>query len=281
MFIQYRNGRRSNPTLQMETREEETLKVILQCTSQKESNGASSSTKILSFPSLPTTVAEVKAQIEKECQIPEPLQAILFGSMTIESSTELKSLRLRSDDTLTVRYYSTAQCNELKEGIAWMQYLLETFQRLGVPLMDSIEQQDDDIVQALDSIKEEENFVTRLAFDYSLPWLEPRVSANKVYFIQKEGLERLLELHTCLISCQWNALPIELQLLQGQILMALWNLAETFQLRREILKRGGLEKCIQSLVQVRIVPEFMEEHDKDDIFMFWDCIRSSVGALAK
>lgn len=260
---------------------EEILRFILHCTSQEEGNGASSLTKTLSFPSLPTTVAEVKARIEKECQIPEPLQSILFGSVTLEPRTELKSLRLRSDDTLTVRYHSTAECKELDEGIAWIQYLLETFQTLGVPLRYSIQQHDDTIFEALESVREEDNFMTRLAFDYSLPWLEPRVSANKVYFIQKEGLEKLLELHSCLVSCQWHALPIELQLLQGQILMVIWNLAETFQLRREILKRGGLEKCIQSLVQVRIVPELLEEDDKDDMVTLWECIRSSVGALAK
>ena len=258
--------------------------VLLQCTSEKGGDGVSPFTKTLSFPSPPRTVADVKARIEKECQIPESLQSILLGSVVLESSAALKPLRLRNKDALTVKYYSTAECEKLREGIDWIRGLLQTFTKCGLPKRwETPETLPEDVKVALESIsiEDEDNFITRLAFNHFLPWLDPMVSANKAYFIHNNGLQNLLELHSRLLSHEWVVLPLELQVLQIQVLFALWNLAETFQLRRKILKHGGLENCIKSLVQVRIEPNLCELLNGEERSILCECVHASLGALSK
>lgn len=252
--------------------------LLLECTSSKEGYCP---TRKLHFSSPPRTIADIKVQIQKDCQIPVTLQTILLSSNSLDSNIDLSTLRLRNYDTLTVRYFSTAQCNELDECISWLRSVVETFTKFGVPGNCTSSLALHPAVQNI--MNEDEDFISNLALELFLPWMEPEMYANKMYFISNHGLDSLIELHSLLLSHQWNNLPLKLQIKQCEILCALWNLSETFHLRREILKRGGLDKCLQSLVQVRIEPlaeKFLED-EPDNLDVLCENIKSAIGTLSK
>lgn len=256
----------------------------LECTSDKEA--CSSPLKTISFPSPPCTIGEIQTRIEKDLQIPAVLQIVQVGAATLDASTELNKLRLRNHDTITVKYFAMAECSDVDNCIGWFKILVDTLNKYGMPQktsgLSSLEVQ-----QLLDIITQDEQFILDLGFHLFLPWMKPEKYANKLYFINKNGLDVMMELYSLLLSVPWYQLPMKLQIVQCEMLCALWNLAETFPLRREILKHGGLEKCVRSLVQVRVKPEMfteINEHcsvEQQQHLVLYETIGAALGTLSK
>ena len=256
----------------------------LECTSDKEA--CSSPLKTISFPSPPCTIGEIQTKIEKDLHIPAALQTVQVGSVTLDSTTELNKLRLRNYDTITVKYFATAECSGVDDCIGWFKLLVNTLNTYGVPQKTS-ELPSLEVQQLLDMIAQEEQFIIDLGFQLFLPWMKPEKYANKLYFIDKNGLDVMMELYSLLLSVPWHQLPMKLQIVQYLLLCALWNLAETCPLRREILKHGGLEKCVRSLVQVRVEPEMFTEInrycsvERQQLLVLYETIGAALGTLSK
>ena len=255
----------------------------LECTSDKEP--CSSPLKTISFPSPPCTIGEIQTRIEKDLQIPAVLQIIQVGSTTLDANTELKKLRLRNYDTITVKYFAMAECSDVDNCIGWFKVLVNTLNKHGVPRKTGLPSLE--VQQLLDIIGQDERFILDLGFHLFLPWMKPEKYANKLYFINKNGLDIMMELYSLLLSVPWHELPMKLQIVQCEMLCALWNLAETFPLRREILKHGGLAKCVRSLVQVHVEPEMftkINQHyssEQQELLVLYETIGAALGTLSK
>lgn len=177
------------------------------------------------FHLLPHTVADIKAQIQTVYQIPISSQTILLNStLPLDSNLELSALGLKNKDTLTVRYFSKADCYSLDQCIDLLTSLLQTLKKHGLP-----EPHDDDILSRLHCTLNPD--LEELVFNLFSPRLEPRVHANKVYFISNSGLDLLLELYSIPAECAWNDLCSEGKRFHSSLLISFGTFSENFEIR--------------------------------------------------
>ncbi len=217
--------------------------IFLHCTTTKQSEQ-----KVVSFDNTPLNILDVKRQIEKRFSIPVCVQVIAYNSCILKDDTILIALRIRDGDTFHVKYLEKGHCSEIVEIIDWMRLVLA-----GIQL--------ENPSATVDMSWELNNLVTRginnemiqsLAFKYFFPWLDPVKYVNKLHFAYHGGVEILMELDGALLQEKWQERHMILQLVESLLLRVIWNLSETFPLRRAITKNKGIERCIQSMLHYKL-----------------------------
>ena len=204
----------------------------------------SSSLRELELPYDTRVVLDVKRYIENEFSIPVCVQTLRLASAVLRDDTPLSSLRLRSGDTLHVSYYAAAECEQLRYVIHWLERLVSSLREEGVPSRRNFSERRRSAVTG-------DNLLVHLGRLF-LPWGSPEKRANKLFFVQNGGLELMLQLFSLLLTQPWTEMPLQLKRIEYKLLSTLWNLCETYKIRHEVLRRGGLSMCLQSLLQVEV-----------------------------
>ena len=187
-------------------------------------------------------------QIEKECNIPSCVQSLVFDTHTLTDDMRLDVLKIRSGDTIRVNYHSDADCKEITQIINWLEMLVDALRMENPSHMCGISNSLDQII--LVGIQAE--FIEDLAFEFFFPWLNARKYANKLHFVENSGVDIIMELYSLVQRQAWKNSLLKLKYMEYGILRVLWNLSETFALRRIIVQHGGLEMCMKSLLRKKL-----------------------------
>ena len=221
-----------------------TLNLLLKCTDTR-----SEREKEINLPVLPSTTEELKAAIERWCNVPSCVQHLSFESHPLSDREDVRRACVRSGDTITVRYLADGDCKEVVDIISWMGVVLAVLKTENPSVARGMSGHLNDLVTS--AIEAE--YIENLAFNYFFPWLDAKKYANKLHFVSNGGLDIMMELYALLQREPWGRCQLKMKYLEYGILRVLWNLSETFALRRAIVRLGGLEMCMQSLMREMIV----------------------------
>ena len=92
-----------------------TFELELMCSSTQ-----SVETRALTLESFPESVLDIKQHIEEEFNIPVYSQVIRYDSVVLKDSEDLRSLRIRTGDTLHVTFEAKAECADVREIKRWL-----------------------------------------------------------------------------------------------------------------------------------------------------------------
>ena len=98
----------------------------------------------------------------------------------------------------------------------------------------------------------EQPILEHLSFRLFLPWEDPIKRANKQFFIKTGGLSVMMQLYSHFLKYDWAHLPVGGKFFESELLSSLWNLADNFPFRHAIVKEGGLEMPLASLLRVPV-----------------------------
>ena len=215
------------------------------------SDAQKSREKITAFPFYPRTGLEAKHHIEKEFQIPVCLQKLSFQSQVISNNQPIHSYYLKDGDTLTVEFTTQADLREVSQVLELMKniikFLESSLDDFNGPLSIDI----DRIIQTIVKPLAVECLVTK----YFMPVGTDRATANRLYFVNNDGVEMSLELHDLLSSIPWTFLSIEMQYMEHSILRVLWDLSSTIGIRCLLLQYPNLiEQLSRSILRQPIYP---------------------------
>ena len=205
--------------------------------------------KELILPALPSTTEELKTAIERACNVPSCVQHLSFEAHPLSDGEDVQRARIRAGDTITVRYLAKGDCKEVVGIISWMGVVLAILKTENPSITRGMSGELNDLVTS--AIEGE--YIESLAFDYFFPWLDAKKFANKLHFVRNGGLDIMMELYSLLQRESWGKCLLKMKYLEYGILRVLWNLSETFPLRRAIVRLGGLDMCMQSLMRETLV----------------------------
>lgn len=221
-----------------------TLNLLLKC-----KNSETDDVKELRLTNLPATTEELKRDIERCCNVPTCVQNLSFEAHPLIEKDDVQRARIRSGDTITVCYLAEGDCQEVLGIIGWMGVVLAVLRTENPTVSRGMSEQLNDLVT--NAIEQE--YIESLAFDYFFPWLDDKKYANKLHFINNGGLDIMMELYSLLQRETWGKCLLKMKYLEYGLLRVLWNLSETFALRRAIIRLGGLDLCMQSLMRETIM----------------------------
>lgn len=205
---------------------------------------------IVAFPenAPPATIADIKSRVEEDFNIPVCVQSLSYEAYCLSDGTSLDAARIRSGDTFLVTYAAEGDCPEIRKVVRWLELVREY---LGVedPSLSSPMSSD---FEELIELGIREELIENLAFKYLFPWLDAKKYTNKLYFVQFGGLDVIMDVFTLIHQHPWMQCMLHLKYVEYGILRVLWNLSETFQLRRLIMRHNGLQLCIKSLLRQKL-----------------------------
>lgn len=248
------------------------LKLLLKCTDTQ-----SERLKEISLPNLPSTTEELKSAIESSCSVPACVQDLSFECHPLTGTHDVKLARIRSGDTITVKYLAEGNCQEILEIISWMGVVRAILKQEKPSVTRGISE----CLYELLTSAIEFRYMENLAFDYLYPWLDAKKYANKLFFLSNGGLHIMMELYSLLVRESWKMQLLKMKHLEYGILRVLWNFSETFSLRREIIRLGGLEMCMQSLMRENVVKgeAIIDRQSPRDAFKDWILVENLGAAL--
>ena len=244
-----------SPGKKVQAEDNVVLSVLLNCEQTK-----SSETKQVHFNSLPSILLEIKKKIEEDFSIPSCVQTLHYQSMILKDSDQLQHTHFRTGDTFTVDYPIEGECEMVRNVIRWMKEVLELLQTIDEShALPDGEKKDHLLLSTVQKVEhmtivgETDGTLDALYMDMFYPWKSMKKYVNKLYFHQKEGLEVLIKIYDLLVSNEWDHLGIEDHLnLEHNCAGALTNYAESFTLSRQIMKLGGLEAFLKSLLKKKL-----------------------------
>ena len=196
----------------------------------------------------PATIKDVKAKVEEDLSIPACVQRLTYEAYPLSDCTNLEVARIRSGDTFQVSYSSEGDCEDIKKAVRWFEQVKNFLERED-PTLDRPMSND---FRGLVKQGLEGDLFENLAFQYFVPWDETKKYVNKLFFVQCGGLDVIMEVYALLHRHPWTQCELHLKHLEQEIILVLWNFSETFEIRRLMLARNGLELCIQSLLRQRV-----------------------------
>ena len=200
----------------------------------------------------PKTVLDLKQGIEDEFGIPSCCQNISVENIQLADQRLLKFYRVREGDTLCVQYNSVADVDEILDivdSLCSMKTYIESIQ----PILSSGKPSDMFTKSIQNNIFADK--VESLAFEYFYPCSSERANANRLLFVQHEGLEHMHRVHELLLLQPWQNIPIEMQYLEHAILRVLWNITASFLIRTLVLQRPTLKAITKSFLRVKVPKE--------------------------
>lgn len=226
--------------------EEDTVffNIKLFCTDTKDT-----SSDVISFPDLPKKILHIKERVEEVCNISVCVQSLIYEHHYLSNNTTLEQARIRSGDKFLVEYLSQTDTLEINKVVLWFEALKKYIHIEDPSIYNPISVNFEELVML--GIRQE--FIEKMAFRFLRPWLNTRNYANKLHYVYCGGLDEMMEVYAAIHSHQWKANVLEVKFVEQGILRILWSLVETFQLRREILRRrGGLNLCIKSFLRLKV-----------------------------
>ena len=264
--------------------EDFSLSIVLNCEHTK-----SSVTKQVHFQSLPITPLEIKKKIEEDFSIPSCVQTLHYQSMTLKDSDQLQGTHFRSEDTFTVDYPIEGECEMVKNVIKWLKELQELLTTIADDKSTSGEKQDVSMFLHLFKFQElvlegdKEGITRALSLTLFTPWKEKTKQVNHYYFQQEGGLEVLMKVYGLLVDNKQLNLAIPQQkyrlYMEYHCAWAVSNYVQTFALRRQVTKLGGLEMCMKTLLRTKMGRNGNDEINPESFAM--DAIFSSLSSLCR
>ena len=259
------------------------LSIILNCEETK-----SSETKQVHFKSLPTTPLEIKKKIEEDFSIPSCVQTLHSQSMILKDSDQLQLTHFRSEDTFTVDYPSEGECEMVRNVIKWLKQLLESLKSIKEKTKSTHnEERDHSIFVQLHEIEElilegdKEGIASALSLSLFTPWEQKTKQVNHYYFQQEGGLEVLMKIYGWLVDYEQLNLAIGIDkqyclYVEYQCVWAISNYVQTFPLRRQVTKLGGLEMCMKTLLRKKMGRNGCDEINPESFMMnaIWSALSS-------
>ena len=245
-----------NPLLKMSSKDTVLFNVILNCEVTK-----SSETKQLHFESPPTTFLEIKKRIEEIFSIPSCIQTLCYQSVILKDSDELQHTHFRSGDTFTVDYQIEGNCKRVETVIKWLREILELFQILKENDSLPDEEKDPSLSSHLCKLEdlilteEKDRTIGDLILQLFSPWEDERTYVNKLHFHHEGGLDVLMKVYGLLVSKEWGGLGVHSELhlyMECLCSQAVTGYMQTFPLCRQVIKVGGLEICLKTLLRKKV-----------------------------
>ena len=235
------------------------LNILLNCQHTKLSE-----TKQLHFKALPTTPLEIKKKIEEDFSIPSCVQTLHHQSMILKDSDQLQHTHFRSGDTFTIDYPIEAECETVQSVIKWLKELFESLKSVEKCISSPGEWNNDHFkllstnCRKIDDLIAEgkrDNTINTLCVTLFGTWGDKKELVTRVYFQQEGGLDLLMEVYGILVIKEWGHLGIKKAIhiyLENMCCRAIWNYSEAFSHRRQIVKMGGMEMFIKTLLKRRL-----------------------------
>lgn len=224
------------------------FKVELHCSKSKQTQH-----KKIHFPeeSPPTTVAQIRKKVEEDFNIPVCVQSLTYEGYPLSDDTNLELYRIRSGDTFSITYLAEGDCKDIDTIVKWFKQVKMYLESEDPTLSNMRLSHDfDDIL----TIGINERVIENLAFELLFPWLDPNKYVNKLYFVDIGGLDTIMDVYVAILRHPWTDCLLKLKYIEQGILRILWNLSETFDLRRQIIARNnGLDLCMRSLMREKVV----------------------------
>ena len=183
--------------------------------------------------------------------------------LPVHDSDQLQHTHFRSGDTLTVDYPTEADCKVIQNVIKWLNELLELleeFEKCSSSNEESDQLKSSNIQKIMTLIMKGDGDGTVNALTRSLffPYGDKTKLMNKFYFQQECGMDVLLKIYDILVRKEWSdpELDTESQIiryLEHTCCDAIWGYLETFSLRRQVVKLGGLEMSMKTLLRRRLL----------------------------
>ncbi len=221
----------------------------------------------------PVTITRIKEEVEQNFNIPVCVQNLSYDSCPLNDDASLEAARIRSGDTLHITYSGKGYCKEIKAIVTWFEQVRHSLLTEDPTLSNKklSGEFNDLLTYGID-----QKLMEDLAFKYLYPWLNPPTYPNKLYFVSCGGLKVVMDVYAALLRHPWSDTLPKLKYMEYRILSILWNLAETFELRRLIVSHNGLELCIQSLLREKVVAG---EYIMDKNGHNWSLVASIESAL--
>jgi hypothetical protein len=210
--------------------------------------------KILRLQSQPDTFLDVKRAVEANFSIPACVQTLLHQSTKVSDCELLQSYYIRSGDTFQVVYPIEGNCKDVIRVVEWLKKLSSVF-----AMHSNVRKYSKDESFQIDAVGynkysaltsgENMDFIQDLALNLVYPWTDKTKYVNKLHMDSLNVVELVMHIYKSLVLARLN----EISLRRGhyvEIACALFvaNFTQTFPLRRQILKHGGLDHCIHTFV---------------------------------
>ena len=221
-----------------------TFNVVLNCTLRK-----STERKELHLPSLPSSVLGIKKQIEAQFSIPTCTQTLSYHSMILSDGDQINPTHIRCGDTFHVSFHTKANCKDTKAVVNWMRHIVSALEKEDVSATGDLSSE----IQLLLRNGIINDLVRLLSLDLFYPWTNDEKYVNKLYFESIGGLETVTTMYSLILREQWENMPYRLKYMECACVQSLANFAQTFPLRRLVIKYRGLELCMTSLQRRKLV----------------------------
>ena len=188
----------------------------------------------------------IKKKIEEDYSIPVCIQTLKYEGHVLPDNASLEMMKIHLNDTFHIKYLSEGDCREIQRIVKWFVLIrdglvAETPSR-AKPLSAKL--------KGLIEFGTDESLLEDLTYKFFIPWQNARTHANHLYFVQCGGLQALMDVYASLHHNSWSNSLISQKNLEVNILAVLWNLAETFELRRLIISHNsGLKMCMASFLR--------------------------------
>lgn len=240
--------------------EEEEINVVLLCTETNTTRQGTVSASPGTAHADGLPLSALKERVEAKFSIPACVQTLTCEGYSYGDGTTLEKAGLRAGDSVHVSYSSEGDCKEIDIVVRWFKEIRQLLQARHFPISSHLSYDLDELLRV--GISEEQ--VEKLAFEYLFPWENARKYANKLHFVSCGGLEAVMEIYGILHQFPWSRCPLKLKYMEYGILRILWNLSETFALRRQILQHDGLSLCMGSLLRQKLEEgEAIEDKTED------------------
>lgn len=210
------------------------LVVFLKCTSKMDTEK-----KMVSTYKVPQTVLDVKQLVQQQFSVPVCVQHFTFKSQSFVDTTSLKSISLRSGDIVNISYSSDADCASIDKIIAWFYQAIVYLKEETPSVQRAVSRELFDLMRT--------RVLEELAKDCFGTFTDARHTANRLYFMQANGICPLIQLLTLVQRVPWSKQLIFMKCVEIQSLQVIGSICETREFGETILKFNGLECCIKSL----------------------------------
>ena len=186
-------------------------------------------------------ISDVQRLLQSEHQIPVCDQQWRYNSQVLGGKETLESLYFRSGDNFEVRYLAAADIQQVDASV---QQLKEFYSKLKHTSIDW-----EFTSQSIET----------LTFEHFLPWKNAQSVANRHYFYQQGGLDIFFDVFRYVQKNREEMDPsvtdngtvpmlYYVVVMEMVCLELLWNFSETGPDRQIIMKYGGLDMTLDSLV---------------------------------
>ena len=211
------------------------LNVHLTCSSTGSTNQMP-----LQFSTKPTTLVQVKQEIENQLSIPRCVQVLSVPGRYVKSDEDrLSDLYLDDGGEVEVKYSSTAQCDNIRKVAAILAKLKSIAEQTHL----------DDKSNLESFIAGVESSFSFLSYSCLYPWRSERSTANAKYLDQLQVISLLVEILKKVLQDETaGILQPYAKTIQSGILTVFWNLAETVEKQEFVVKHDGFQLMLDAFL---------------------------------